>query len=72
MKPGKAYAAVAVKDLRPLSRRACSRVLDRDPRSGWVSSYGSVPAPCFETKPNITRRGKLCARLTESIHFRND
>jgi hypothetical protein len=30
--------------------RACSRVLDRDPRSGWNITYGSVPLPVFMNK----------------------
>ena len=54
---GKASAVVAVKDLRPLARRACSRVLDRDPRCGWNLTYGSVPAPCFY-KTGIQKGGE--------------
>jgi hypothetical protein len=45
MKPQKAYAAEAVKDLRQL-RGALSRVLDRFPRFGSASIMGAA-APIF-------------------------
>jgi hypothetical protein len=46
MKPQKAYAAEAVKDLRPL-RGALSRVLDRFPRFGSASIMGAAAPMVF-------------------------
>lgn len=52
---GKAFAAGAVNDLRPL-RGALPRVIDILLASAGTSAMGAWPLPTLEKKPNLKRR----------------
>src|ERR1051326_4795689 len=69
---GRASAAVAVKDLRPLRGARARPSLTAILVPAKTSAMGAYPLPVFN-KTRITKKEpKLCSCLTEAIHFGND
>ena len=72
MKPGKASAAVAVKDLRPLRGARARASLTAILAPAGTPAMGACPLPVFKQNQTTTNARKTVFLLTEGIHFRND
>jgi len=72
MKPGKTYAAVAVKDLRPLRGARARASLTAILAPAGTPAMGACPLPALKQNRKYDSWRKTVFPLTERIHFRND